>query len=328
MSPMPRVFLILPLLVLLWRCTESADSASPEPVVDEEEIYLGSDTSDIPEGPEGDMIRYGLALIKNTAYYIGPDGVAGQYLGNKMNCTNCHLDAGTRPYGYNYFSTYGNYPQYRSRENAVLSIEQRVNNCVERPHNGIPLPLDSKEMIAIVSYLKFLSKGVPIGAQMKGSGGIDLTFPDRPADPLRGRKIFLRDCASCHMEDGQGKWLPDSSGYEYPPLWGRYAYQPGSSMFRVIKAARFIKANMPFGIASWDKPKLTDEEALDVAAYINSPEHLRPVKGGADYENIGTKYVDYPFGPYDDPFSEQQHKYGPFQPIIDYRKEKGLYLKY
>ncbi len=316
------------MLLLIWRCTDNDTSTEVSPVVEAEEVYLGPDTSAIPEGPEGDMIRYGLALIKKTAYYIGPDGVAGQYLGNKMNCTNCHLDAGTRPYGFNFFSTYGNYPQYRSREDAVLTIEQRVNNCVERPHNGDPLPLDSKEMIAIVSYIKFLGEGIPIGSKAVGSEGISIEFPDRPADPVKGKEIFLRECISCHMEDGQGKWLPDKSGYEYPPLWGTYGYQPGSSMFRIIKAARFIKANMPFEIASWQKPKLTDEEAFDVAAYINSEEHERPVSGGSDYKDPGTKYVDYPFGPYDDPFPESQHKFGPFQPIIDYRTEKGLYLKY
>lgn len=328
---MKRLLIFSCLSAILWKCASHDEQGTYEPVFAKdktEDVYLGPDTSNIPDGPEGDLIRYGKALIKNTAYYIGPDGVAGKYIGNKMNCTNCHLDNGTRPYGFNYFSTYGNYPQYRSRENAVLTIEQRVNNCIERPHNGIPLPLDSKEMIAIVSYIKFLGSGMKIGERAVGSEGIALAFPDHAADPVKGEKIFKRECISCHMEDGQGKWLADKSGYEYPPLWGKNGYQPGSSMFRLIKAARFIKANMPYNKASWDNPVLSDEEALDVAAYINSNEHERPVSGGTDYKDIGTKYVDYPFGPYNDPFPESQHKFGPFQPIIDYRKEKGLYLKY
>lgn len=328
---MYRILFFAMLLFVLWRCAGDSTSAEEQnPVVESEDslqMYLGPDTVNIPDTPEGEMMRYGLALIKNTAYYIGPDGIVGKYLGNKMNCTNCHLDAGTRPYGFNYFSTHGTYPQYRSREDAVLTIEQRVNNCVERPHNGRPLPLDSKEMIAIVSYIKYLAEGVPVGTKAKGSGGIEISYIDRPADPARGKVIYMRECARCHMEDGQGKWLADKSGYENPPLWGPYSYQPGSSMFRIIKAAQFIKANMPFDEARWDKPKLSDEEAFDVAAYINSPEHHRPMNGGLDYRDIRTKYVDYPFGPYDDPFSEEQHKYGPYQPIIDYRKEHGLYLK-
>lgn len=292
----------------------------------ESAVHIAPDSSLIPEGIEGEMIRYGKQLILNSAKYIGPDGVKGKYLGNKMNCTNCHLDAGTRPYGLNFFSTYSNYPQYRSRENEVLSIEQRVNNCVERPHSGKPLPLGSKEMIAIVSYIKWLGTGVPIGQEVRGSSGITMKYPDRVTNPKKGKTIYVEKCAICHQLNGEGKWLSDKSTYEYPPLWGPNSYQTGSSMFRVIKAAQFIKANMPFG-ATWDNPQLTDEEAFDVAAYINSEEHIRPSKGGADYNDIRTKYIDYPYGPYDDPFSEEQHKLGPFQPIIDYRKENGLYLK-
>lgn len=313
------------LIVLVIGCTSNYQKY---PYFAPEKVHTAPDLKTIPEGPEGDMIRYGRELVMNTAKLIGPDGTKGQYLGNKMNCTNCHLDGGLRPYGYNFFSTYGRYPQYRSRENAVLTIEQRVNNCVERPHNGIPLPLDSKEMIAFVSYIQWASQGVPVGKKIKGSERIELTLPSRAADPEKGKVIYANQCARCHGEDGRGTWLEDSSTYEYPPIWGPYGYQPGSSMFRLIKAAQFIKANMPFDQASWKNPVLSDEEAFDVAAYINSPDHLRPTKEGPDYNDISTKYVDYPFGPYDDHFSEHQHKYGPFQPIIDYRTQKNLYVNY
>src|SRR5690242_4214571 len=54
------------------------------------------DTTKIPGGPYGEAVRYGRQLILNTAYYIGPNGVNGRYLGNKMNCTNCHQEAGTK----------------------------------------------------------------------------------------------------------------------------------------------------------------------------------------------------------------------------------------
>lgn len=71
---------------------------------------------------------------------------------------------------------------------------------------------------------------------------------------------------------------------------------------------------MPFQEVSWKSPKLTDEEAWDVAAYIAS--QPRPGKRFAyDWPNISKKPFDFPFGPYADNFSEQQHKYGPFQPI-------------
>ena len=99
-----------------------------------------------------------------------------EYLGNKMNCSNCHLKAGTVPYGLNFYSTHARYPQYRGRENRVMTLPERVNNCVERPHNGVPMPLDSKEMIAIVSYMKWLSSKVGVGQNVPGDGAIELAI--------------------------------------------------------------------------------------------------------------------------------------------------------
>ena len=77
---------------------------------------------------------------------------------------------------------------------------------------------------------------------------------------------------------------------------------------------------MPFGVATHSNPQLSDEEAWDVAAFINS--QPRPVKKFAqDWPDVAEKSFDFPFGPYTDGFSEQQHKYGPFEPI---QKAKAL----
>lgn len=322
------LYFFLFIVLIIPSCIENEGVLSSiDAGMQQDSIHRAPDTSSIPTGPLGDMIRYGKELMDNTPYYIGPEGISGKYAQNKMTCTNCHLEAGTRPYAFNFFSTYGSYPQYRSRENEVLTIEQRVNNCITRPLNGTPIPLDSKEMIAFVSYIKWLGTNVPIGEEVTGFEGGYLVFPDRAADPEKGKKIFMEECALCHGADGKGKMLADNSKYEFPPLWGPEAYQSGSSMFRIIKAARFIKYNMPNGI-TWENPKLTDAEALDVAAFINSPDNYRPGNKPSDYSDLRTKYVDFPFGPYDDPFSEEQHKYGPFKPIIEYRKKKQLYLSY
>lgn len=291
-------------------------------------VFVPPDTSQIPNDQFGDMVRYGRELIVNTAYYIGPEGTAGKYLGNKMNCTNCHLDAGTRPYGFNFFSTHARYPQYRGRENLVLNLGERINNCVERPHNGVPLPLNSREINAMECYIKWLSTNVPVGHHVKGDEMPELDFPDRPADPQRGSVIYDAECAACHGADGQGKWNADSSTYVYPPLWGANSYQNGSSPSRVVKLARFIKANMPDKKATWRKPYLTDEQALDVAAFINDGTlHPRPQKRDKtvpDYADIKMKAIDYEYGPYIDTFSAHQHKFGPYQPIIDFRKQHNL----
>jgi thiosulfate dehydrogenase len=310
----------------------NTDSATVADTTAPAALFTPPDTSTIPHDELGAMIRYGRELIVNTAYYIGPNGKAGKYLGNKMNCTNCHLDAGTRPFGFNFFSTHARYPQYRGREDKFLNLGERINNCVERPHNGTPLPLDSKEIVAIECYIKWVGTDVPVGHHAKGDESIELNFPDRAADPQKGAAVFAVHCASCHGKNGEGIWNADSSTYTYPPLWGSYSYQKGSSPHRVTKAARFIKANMPYKIAYWNKPVLTDEEALDVAAFINDDRiHPRPSKkskGTPDYPNYKSKPIDYGTGPFTDTFSEMQHKFGPFGPIIEYRKAHGLPVTY
>lgn len=275
------------------------------------------------------MVKYGRDLINNTAYYIGPEGIKGKYLGNKMNCASCHLDGGTKPYGLNYFSSHARYPQYRGREDRILTLAERINNCVERPHNGKPLPLDSKEIVAMTCYMKWLSTNVPTGQRVTGDDGIELKYPNRAADCNKGRAIYEQHCQECHGKNGEGLLDPFGVSYSYPPLWGKDSYQSGSSMHRVLKAARFIKANMPNLKTTWNKPFLTDEQAIDVAAFINNDSlHSRPPTPGLGYPNVTFKAIDYDKGPYSDTFSAYQHKYGPYQPIIDYRKKHGLPVKF
>ena len=59
-----------------------------------------------------------------------------------------------------------------------------------------------------------------------------------------------------------------------------------------------------------------------VAAFVNSFE--RPDMPGKekDYPDLMKKPVDSPYGPYADAFPEEQHKYGPFQPIEAWYEER------
>lgn len=320
---------VIPLFVL-----NSCNSTNSQTLANEnfdDESYIIIDTTKIPNDQFGESIRYGRELMLNTAYYIGPDGINGKYLGNKMNCTNCHQDAGTKPYSFSLLATHDNYPQYRGREGKVLTLAERVNNCVMHPHNGKPLPLDSKEMVAFLSYLKWINSFVPKDSDYKGKKSLEISFPDIAASPERGKVLFIENCARCHGNNGEGQYKEDQSGYIYPPLWGEYAYQPGSSMHRIIKQARWLKANMPFDKVTIGKPFLSDSDALDIAAYVNDDLiHERPSAKTHEitYPDNKSKSIDYDKGPFIDNFSEEQHKYGPYQPIIDYYAQKGWKATY
>jgi thiosulfate dehydrogenase len=283
------------------------------------DLWTAPDTASIPHNSKGDLIRYGRALIANTAFYLGPKGTV-QRSSNGMNCQNCHLDAGTRSFGNNYSGVASTYPKFRERSGKSEDIYKRVNDCFERSLNGTALDTLSKEMQAIKAYIVWLGKDVKKGEKPKGAGLTELAFMDRSADPAKGEKIYFSKCLSCHAANGEGKMNADNITYQYPPLWGDHSYNIGAGLFRLSRFAGYVKSNMPLG-ATHDAPQLTDEEAWDVAAFVNSQQ--RPSRDlSADWPKISGKPVDHPFGPYDDKFDEKQHKFGPFAPIAELKKKK------
>jgi thiosulfate dehydrogenase len=174
-------------------------------------------------------------------------------------------------------------------------------------------------MQAIKAYITWLGKDVPKGTKPNGSGLTELAYPDQAADPEKGKTVYVARCTVCHGANGEGKLNTDNITYQYPPLWGSHSYTMAAGLFRLSRLAGYVKSNMPFG-ADYISPQLSDEEAWDVAAFVNS--QPRPVKDiSKDWPKISTKPADHPFGPYADSFSGHQHKYGPFLPIIAFKKE-------
>lgn len=275
-------------------------------------MWKAPEWATVESAPNADEIKYGRELIANTAAYLGPNGKVKK-ISNGLNCQNCHLQAGTAPLGNNYSAAKSTYPKVRGRSGKSEDIQMRINGCFQRSLNGEVLAKDSKEMEAMVAYMNWLGQDVPDGEKPKGAGIYEVPLLDRAADPVRGKTIYETQCVACHMIDGQGVMKPDGSGYIYPPLWGEHSYNQGAGLFRMSRFAGYVKVNMPFG-ATYENPILTDEEAWDVAAYVNSLD--RPSRDFPnDWPDISKKPMDHPFGPYSDEFSEQQHKFGPFQAI-------------
>ena len=281
-----------------------------------EHLWRGWNKYQIPE--KDSMARYGHELIENTSYYLGPKGKVAQVT-NGMNCQNCHLNGGTVPWGNNYGAVVATYPQFRARSGGMETIVKRVSDCMERSLNGKAIDSNSKEMKAIIAYMHWLGDDIPKKHKPKGSGIMDIPFLDRAADPQKGRIVFVSKCQRCHGDNGQGQKNADGNGYVYPPLWGENCYNTAAGLFRISRIAGYVKNNMPYGEVEYHNPQLTNEEAWDVAAFVSS--QPRPSKiFKEDWPDISKKPVDHPFGPYTDGFSEEQHKYGPFKPIIEARK--------
>lgn len=206
----------------------------------------------IPGSQLGEQIRLGYQIVVNTQKYARP------YVGNRLNCTNCHLDGGLNPNAAPFVGLAAVYPEYRARNARVNTLSDRVNECVERSLNGRALPPDSSKMQAIVAYITWLSQGVPSGATLPWRG-LQPIDSRRPLDPANGKQVFANKCAFCHGSDGLGTMAA-------PPVWGPQSYTIAADMARVTVAAAFIKSNMPRA-RGWS---LSDDDAYDVATYINA----------------------------------------------------------
>lgn len=230
----------------------------------------------IPGDLRGERIRVGYMIVVDTQEYGKP------YVGNALKCTNCHLDAGLNPNAASYVGISGLYPEFRARAGRLMTLADRVNECFERSMNGIALPPDSSKLQAVVAYIDWLSQNIPRGSKIAWRG-IPRITPTRRPDPVAGKNVFAKKCVFCHGSDGQGTMAA-------PPLWGPGSYNIAAGMARVSVAASFIKANMPRGWG-WS---VTDDEAFDVATYINS--QARP--------DFPAKASDWPKGgkPEDTPY--------------------------
>lgn len=291
------------------------DEPTTTSTVDTFNLWTAPDTTVLPRDADGDLIRYGRKLIASTSAYIGPLGTVSKQA-NGMNCQNCHLDAGTKPFGNNYGSVASTYPRYRHRSGTIENIEKRINDCFQRSLNGTPLDSASREMRAMVAYITWLGKDVPRGERAKGSGLYPLPWLERAADPRKGKTLYIQKCQICHSASGEGQKISETSHYIYPPLTGDNSFTTAAGLFRISNFARFIYANMPHG-ATYNSPMLTPEQSWDLAAYILTLPHPEK-KFPADWPDLKHKPIDHPFGPYADPYDEGQHKFGPFAPIEAY----------
>ncbi len=202
-----------------------------------------------------DAVTLGYHILTETDQYVG------EYVGNSLACRNCHFEAGMTQGGKNgglsLVGVGATYPKYRKRQNYAVDLVTRTNNCFERSMNGKPLPANSKEMTAIVTYYQWISKGLPIYGEIPWLG-LKLLKSSHQPNRTEGEKVFARICETCHGKNGEG--TPAA-----PPLWGEASFNDGSGMYKPEKFAAFVHLNMPR-----NNPDLSEARALDVASYVSS----------------------------------------------------------
>lgn len=216
------------------------------------------DPSALPKGDEGQLIAYGHELIVNTRAHLKP------YVTANMDCSACHVNAGTKARGGTFVGIAAQFPQWNKRARRFIALQDRLAECYLYSMNGRPPAYNSREMLAMVAYITFLSRGTKIGAMPDPQTRLAKFDPPQKPDPRRGAQIYTQKCSSCHGATGAG------NGPAFPPLWGATSFNSGAGMHRLYTMAGFVRYNMPQNAPG----TLSDQQAYDVSAYVLS--HSRP----------------------------------------------------
>ncbi|MBL4674240.1 MAG: c-type cytochrome [Arenicella sp.] len=235
-------------------------------------------------------IRRGYSLSSLT-YEQLPNNV-----GNKLHCRSCHLHAGGAPKA-SWWVGLRSLDKYKTN----AKLQDRVNKCFTHSMNGSKLCetgtsgaegscTSNGDMLAITAYMDWLTRAYELknecsftaideGSQCKVQHGFpDLTSKTKSGSKGQGKKIFEQKCAFCHQKDGEGRYANNT--YFRPALWGDNSYPKNAGMAdpkpNQHNLANFLRWNMPYGSGGL----LTDQEASDIASYINS--RRRPEGRGED----------------------------------------------
>ena len=246
---MRRLCLILGCVAALTACAGNQPSSAPPAAAYDEKA--------LPAGTPGELIRYGRELIMNTRARMRSNVVAN------MDCAACHVAGGTTPKGGSFVGIYGQFPQWNARAHRMIALQDRLAECFLYSMNGTPPAYNSREMIALVGYIAYLSRGSKVGATPDPAVRLTRFEPPQPANPRRGAQLYAQSCSACHGADGAGNAA-------FPPLWGPGSFNAGAGMHRLWTMAAFVRSNMP-----QNAPRtLTAQQAYDVSAFVLG--HARP----------------------------------------------------
>lgn len=121
------------------------------------------------------------------------EGAAGK------SCASCHQDAAQTMRGVR-----ARYPAFDARAGRVLTLEQRINQCRTERMQAPALPIDSRPLNAITTFVALQSRGMPVAVDISGPARPFFDAGERFYNTRRGQ-LDLR-CGSCH-EDNYGRSL-------------------------------------------------------------------------------------------------------------------------
>jgi thiosulfate dehydrogenase len=220
------------------------------------------DPAELPPGGLGDSIKLGREIVMNTQ-----QAMKG-YVGAKLDCAACHLNGGTTAKGGSFIGTAAYFPQYNKRSNRIITLHDRIAECFLYSMNGRPPNYASKQMVGLVAYIAWLSRGTPEFSTPSPASGFIEPLPSASPDVARGATIYTQQCSVCHQANGAGV------AGAFPPLWGATSFNNGAGMAHIDRMTGFVMHNMPQSAPG----SLSFQDSYDVSGYVLS--HARPAFAG------------------------------------------------
>lgn len=289
-------------------------------------------------------VIFGYDMVYDTYMTIGDgrkDGRPSLGSGRLMSCTNCHIQGGTVPNAWPFFTTLTLYGLREKNDKGVYSeglayhrdARSRTRDCGRECGGTIMIPDKSFEMDAFVAWLKVVRDGIYPGEGLlvdafktkkdadKIPGAAIEFFADvfdMEADPKKGAGLYASHCKACHGAEGFGQWV-DGRGYVFPPLAGESSFSDLGGPLMVPVGASFLHQNMP----PRSPGLLSTQDALDVMAYVATlprssvwwQEHYyrHDPCGRPAYLPLHVGVVPKGY-----PFSKEQTMFGPWRPIAQW----------
>jgi thiosulfate dehydrogenase len=110
-----------------------------------------------PDNYKKDWVTKGLAAFQDRESGL-----------NEKSCETCHIEGGRKKNIVDNKVIPGlkgsaaRYPQYNDQVNKIIILEQQINLCLEKNLAGHAIPLDDELMVALTTYITWLSEGYKI----------------------------------------------------------------------------------------------------------------------------------------------------------------------
>jgi len=252
---------------------------------------------DIDTAPPNVFLGY--LYMHHTSETLGPDGntvyadTGEPYVATSTACSSCHFTGGHVPFGTPVYQSPSKYKldpvtglglyftplgYHRDLEDSIIDCFRNCMNAERAPAKDDPV------MVALVDYIHWVADGIidpaaqanwkllppEAGPGLPAIAGVSALRADR----VRGGALYANNCSDCHDKDGPGagEYRIGEERPRIPALWGSVdGYSRGAAFYRTPVLAAYVQKHMPY-----DHPAtLSNQDALDIAAFINAPDKPR-----------------------------------------------------